>query len=251
MNIELNKTKNQNSILVLTAIGVYFGLLLAGATPQVLASAALAREFNVRDEIETRDDFDNKPDDERSPIGVSVQIYLEDVEYFLASLGQLREKGKFDLQKDRFNVAQTTLLPCVDRNLAGRYTPVRFDTTSEASRSALDFFSRGMSYGYSLGDCIPNTEFRDINAVDSRFDFLLNEKGFVVNVVVKKDNSQRAAELAGQLTHTIQAFVKPDNNRFRRQIIENTTFRSENDQVFVVTRLPRAALEPLLVKDAK
>jgi len=58
----LNKRKNQNSILVLATLGVYLGLVLVGATPQVLAQAAMTRQFNVKDEVEVKDDLDKKPD---------------------------------------------------------------------------------------------------------------------------------------------------------------------------------------------
>jgi hypothetical protein len=58
----LTNRKNQNSIIVLATLGVYLGLVLAGATPQVLAQAAMTRQFDVKDEIEVKDDLDNKPD---------------------------------------------------------------------------------------------------------------------------------------------------------------------------------------------
>ena len=54
--------KNQNSILVLATLGVYLGLVLVGATPQILAQAAMTRQFDVKDEIEVKDDLDKKPD---------------------------------------------------------------------------------------------------------------------------------------------------------------------------------------------
>lgn len=57
----MNNCKNQNSILVLATLGVYLGLVLAGATPQVLAQAAMTRQFDVKDEIEVKDDLDKKP----------------------------------------------------------------------------------------------------------------------------------------------------------------------------------------------
>ena len=155
----MNNRKTHNSILVLATLGVYLGLVLAGATPQVLASAAMTRQFDVKDEIEVKDDLDTKPDDERSPVATSVQIYLEDVEYFLASLGRLKNKGKFDLAKDTFNVLQVSMQPCVDTNIAGSYTPIRFDSTSEPVKPAMEYFSRGMIYGYSLGDCVANNAF--------------------------------------------------------------------------------------------
>jgi len=247
----LNNRKPQNSILVLATLGVYLGLVLVGATPQVLANAAMTRQFDVKDEIEVKDDLDKKPDDERSPVTASVQVYLNDVEFFLASLGRLKARGKFDPAKDTFNVSQTTLLPCVDSNLAGRYTPTRFDNTSEPSRSALEYFSRSMVYGYSLGDCIANTEFSGVAAADSRFTFGFDSKTFSVNIGVKKQSPQRALDLLRELESTLRLYSTQENTKLRQSIIANTAFSADNDQVFVVTRLPRAGLDTLLATDAK
>ena len=238
--------KKQNSILVLATLGVYFGLILAGATPQVLANAAMTRQFDVKDEIELKDDLDTKPDDERSPVATSVQIYVEDVEYFLASLGKLKNNGKFDPNVDTFSVAQNTLLPCTDGNRAGRYTPINFASTSEPSRPALEYFSRGMVYGYSLGDCIATNEF-DVTAADSRFNFSLDKKSFAVNVTVRKDSPARALDLVRQLESTLQLYSKQkDATKLRLAVVKSTSFKAQNDQVFVVTRLPRAGLVSLL-----
>jgi hypothetical protein len=57
----LTTRKNQNSVLVLATLGVYLGLVLVGATPQVLAQAAMTRQFSVKDEVEVKDDLDKKP----------------------------------------------------------------------------------------------------------------------------------------------------------------------------------------------
>jgi hypothetical protein len=71
----LIKPTNKNSILVLATLGVYIGLVLVGATPQVLARAAMTREFCVKDEIEVKDDLDKKPDDQPTKTDNS---YLDD-----------------------------------------------------------------------------------------------------------------------------------------------------------------------------
>ena len=247
----MTNRKNQNSILLLATLGVYFGLVLAGATPQVLANAATAKQFDLRDEIEMVDDLDNKPDDERSPVTESVKIYLEDVEYFLLNLGRLKDRGKFDLNKDAFAVAKTALLPCVSGNLAGRYTPVKFESTNDSSRLALDYFSRGMEYGYSLGDCLASTEFNGLEATDSRFHFELDAKTFTVNVTVKKQTPQRALDLFRELESVLALYAAKDDTKLRKQIIANTAFRAENGHVVVSTQLPRGSLGSLLASNAK
>lgn len=55
--------KNQNSILFLTTLGVYIGMLMVGSTPGVVAQqGAMTRNFEISDEIEERDDLDTQPD---------------------------------------------------------------------------------------------------------------------------------------------------------------------------------------------
>ena len=242
--------KPQNSALLIATIGVYLGLVLAGAAPQVLANAALTKQFNVRDEIEFKDDLDNKPDEKRSPVTSSVQIYLENVELFLSNLGKLAKSGKFDFTNDRFDVVQTTMLPCVDSSLAGRFTPIRFETTRPETRSALEYLSRGMVYGYSLGDCVASAEFGTNTAVDSRFNFGFDGKVFQINVAVKKHSNQNAIDLRRELESTLQLYASKAATDVRKKVIEHTSFKIKNDQVFVVTRLPRAGLTSLLA-DAK
>lgn len=211
----------------------------------------MTKPFDVRDEIERRDDLDKEPDDERSPVTASVQIYLEDVEYFLASLGRLQSRGKFDPAKDRFSVAKSTALPCVAANRAGRYTPAKFDFTNEALRPALELFSRGMEYGYSLGDCLANNEFNGLDAVDSRFSYALDNRAFAVSVAVKKQSPRLALELIRALESTLRLYERANNTKLRKAVVFNTRFKAENDQVFVITRLPRGSLDTLFATDVK
>jgi hypothetical protein len=240
----VTKTTRHNSVLLIATLGVYFGLVLAGA-PQVLSNAALTRTFDVRDEIELVDDLDTNPDEKRSPVTASVQIYVEDLEYFLSSLARLKKNGKFDPNSDTFSVAQNTLLPCTDGGRAGRFTPIRFLTSSEPSRVAIENFSRGMVYGYSLGDCIPNSEF-DVTAAESKYDFSLDAKNFNVLVTVKKETPQRAVELIDALKTAFEQHAATTKSELRLAAIRHTTFKTQNEQVLVITRLPRAGLISLL-----
>lgn len=241
----MSKQKPQNSIILLATLGVYFGLVLAGA-PQVLSNAALTRSFDVREEIELVDELDTNPDDQkRSPVTTSVQIYVEDVELFFSALSKLRKEGSFDPRVDTFSVAQNTLLPCTDGGRQGRFTPIRFAASSEPSRPAIESFSRGMVYGYSLGDCIPNREF-DVTAAESKYDFALDTGTFTVSVAVKKETPLRAVELADVLRAAFEQHAATTRSELRRAVIRHTTFKTQNEQVFVITRLPRAGLVSLL-----
>ena len=239
------RSGNQNSIIVLATLGVYFGLILCGSTPQVLASAAMARQFDVKDEIEISDEFDTIPDDERSPLSTSVQVCIEDIEQFLSSLARLRGQGKFNPDVDTFSVAQNSRLPCLHSNKAGRYAPIRFEAPSESFRRPLEYLSREMVYGYALGDCLGNSEFGDVAAVGS-FEVELDRRSLSVRIAVKKASPQNAAILVNQLESTRRLYAGREISQLRKAVLRVTSFKAFNDQVFVVTRLPRAGLASLI-----
>ena len=151
--------KAQNSILLLTTLGVYLGLLVAGgAAPQVLAHSATTRNFEITDEIEIKDDIDRDPD-ERVSARLSLATYFQDVEYFVNTLKRLGGTKYFDPSADAFEVIQTTQLPCVAENKVGSYTANNFVTKNEFTRPWLESFSKLLTDGYSLGDCLPNSRF--------------------------------------------------------------------------------------------
>ena len=248
----MNNRKNQNSLLILTTLGVYLGLLMVGgAAPQVLAHSAMTRNFEITDEIEVKDDLDTKPDDERSTSKMSLVTYLQDVEFFINSLRNLSNRQKLDLSRDTFEVTQSTQLPCLPSNKVGSYTANAFVNKNESLRPSLESFSKLLTDGYSLGDCLPSTRFGSAEATDSRFNFKLDHKAFSVEVTVKKSSPEGARFLAGDLAKTYELLRKDSADTVRQRILETTRFRSENDQVFVITQLPRSALDPLLATDAK
>lgn len=246
----MTNRKNNNSILFLTTLGVYLGLVLVGATP-VLGHAATTRNFELLDEIEARDDLDKKPDGETAALSLSIKTYLEDVESFLNSLRKLGTSGKFDFGSDAFEVTQATLLPCVPANKTGSYTANTFSLKNELLRPSLKRFSKLLTDGYSLADCLPSDHFKGEEAHSSRFTFKLDDSEFSVEVAVKKRSPEFAGRLSGDLAKTLSIFDPKSKDLVRQKLFENTSFRSEKDQVFVVTRLPRAALESLLADNAK
>lgn len=240
-------SRKNNSIIFLTTLGVYLGLVLAGGSaPQVFAHGALTRNFELQDEIEARDDLDKKPDGETAALSLSIKTYLEDVEYFLAALQKLEKDGKFDIRRDEFEVTQATMLPCVPANRIGSYTANTFKLKNELLRPSIERFSKLLTDGYSLADCLPSSRFNGSEATDSKFTFKLDDGAFAVQVSVRKASPDIAMKLSGDLVTTFAKFAPSTREITRLKIFENTTFKSKNDQVFVITRLPRAALDPLL-----
>ncbi len=251
IKFSVKNRKNQNSILFLTTLGVYLGLVLVSGTPQVLAHAAMTRNFEITDEIEVKDDLDKKPDDERSPLSDSIQVYFQDVEYFLSSLQNLNQNGKFNIEFDTFEVAQSTLLPCVAGNKVGSYTASKFSLVNEFLRPSLESFSKRLTDGYSLADCLPSERFSGQEVTASRFNLKLDRSEFSVEIAVKKRSPQTASQFLSPLAQASRAFNSNEKELIRAKLIENTSFKSKNNQVFIVTRLPRAGLDSLLAKDAK
>jgi hypothetical protein len=247
----LSSRKAQNSILFLTTLGVYLGLLMVGGSvPQVFAHSATNRHFEITDEIEIKDDLDNKPDDERSPVKVSIENYLDDVELFISSLHDLQKRGLFDPTRETFAVGQSTELPCIPANKIGSYTVTEFATSDENARDTLEWFSKRLTDGYSLGDCLPNSRFEATQTHDSKFRVKLDRSLFSIEVAIKKASPREAVLLAADLQNTFRNLKIASANAARLRIYENTTFRSENDQIFIITRLPRAGLESLLASNA-
>lgn len=244
----MQSRKNQNSVFFLATLGVYLGLVLTGTTP-VLAHAAPPRQFDVRDEIEFADDLDRKPDSDTSALSISLKNYLQDVEAFFSSLRGLKRSGKFDPNADAFEVAQATVLPCVQANKVGSYIADKFSVSNESLRPALERFSKLLTDGYSLADCLSGSLFAG-EATKSQFTLKLDASHFSVEFGVKKRSPEIARMLPGELFQVFKQFKPSDTDFVLGRLFENTSFRSENDQVFVITRLPRAALEPLFANDA-
>ena len=243
--------RKNNSILFLTTLGVYLGLMLVGgAAPQVFAHGALTRNFELQDEIEISDDLENKPDAEPT-LGISIRTYLEDVEYFLGALQKLERDGKFDASRDAFEVTQTTLLPCVPANRTGSYTANTFDLRNENLRPSLERFSKLLTDGYSLADCLPASRFDGKEATTSKFTFKLDSSALAIQVSIQKVSPEIAKQLSIDLGSLFTKFTPTAGELARRKIFENTSFASKNDQVTVVTRLARADLDPLLTSRAQ
>jgi hypothetical protein len=77
----VNNSKSYNQILFITTLSVYLGLVLVGASPQVLAQAALTSKFDIKDQIEKQDDLDRNPED-------VAQDFLSEYEKLVAELAQ-------------------------------------------------------------------------------------------------------------------------------------------------------------------
>ena len=226
--------------------------MVGGAAPQVLAHSATTRNFEITEEIEIKDDLDKNPPDaaDSAESRMALLTYFQDVEYFINSLKRFNG-SKFDVASDSFEVTQTTQLPCIPANRIGSYTANKFVTPNDKLKPLLESFSKLLTDGYSLGDCLTNSRFAPNEATDSKFNFRLDNNVFAVEVAVKKNSAESAKLLAADLANTFKELRRETTDAVRLKLYDSTSFKAENDQIFVITNLPRAGLDPLLANDAK
>lgn len=246
----MKDSKANNSILFLTTLGVYLGLVLVGATP-VLGHAATTRNFEISEEIEFKDDLDKKPDEKRSPLAMSIGNYYADLEYFLSSLEKLRRTGKFDLTVDTFELSQSTALPCVANNKVGSYTAETLFTSNQELRPLLEGTSKRLTDGYAFGDCVPSDKFAGQEATHSRFILKLTADGLTLEVSGLRRSPVDASAFLRELSSGWDQFRAASKAPVQKHISEGTVLSVNGNKILVVTRLPRAALDTLLAKDAK
>ena len=237
--------------MILATIGVYFGLVLVGASP-VLGHAATTRNFEISDEIEINDDLDRKPDDKPSPLAMSIGNYYADLELFIESLERLQRNGKFNLSVDTFELSQSTALPCVAGNNVGSYTAESFVMTNAALRPTLEWIEKRLTDGYAFGDCVPSERFDGQEATQSRFALNLDaDNGLTLEVTGLRRSPADANAFLRELTHGWNQFRAQNRKPIEKYVSDGTTLGVSGAKILVVTRLPRAALNTLLAEDAK
>jgi hypothetical protein len=234
----MSKTKSYNQIIFLTTLSVYLGLVLVGASPQVLAQAALTSKFDIKDQIEKKDDLDKKPDDEVKTISEGLDSYLENLEELIVNLQKLHQIEKFDPSEDLFQIDLKTSTACnVDGCAAGHNHEINFDNPKWLIPALSDFKDGLDNYGL-LSDCLQDkTRNSDLKAN-------YNNSALIVSLTVEKDSPQKAKQFLDKFNTVIKLYELDEDEPIVKVLYENTT--AENNQVFIVTRLPRAAIDSLI-----
>jgi hypothetical protein len=239
----VNNRKNYNSIVFLT---VYLGLVLVGGSAQVLANAATPRLFDIKTEIEFKDEFDNKPDDdEKINFTGSLDRYFDDVEKFIIDLHKLHRIEKFDLDYDKFEISQPDIAPC---NIEGDFIS-RIQFSGDVANRWLEPAIKDARHSFAdwniLSDCLEDTK-----SVKLKLSYDKTE--LKVEIFTPKSSAKRAEFLAEQFDQASKIYKVDEEKTIVKSIYENTTFRAENNQIFIVTRLPRGSIDSLLAeKDAQ
>lgn len=237
------KNKNYNSIIFLTTLSVYLGLSLLGATPQVLAYAATTRNFDIQNEIEFKDDLDTKPDGE-------IENQAEDFPRKFAELFAeiIRYSNERNLKTSFFETFQSQSF--VEHFIVFGNAGNRANGISESINPFAQICDR-----FIYSDILPNalkiagyknlynsgTHIGEIKEVQAKV------KADKSNLVFEVSFSRSKSDIFADYLKAKYISLKKNAQETRlKKFYENTKINSENNQVFIVTRLPRAAIDSLI-----
>lgn len=245
----MTSRKSQNSILFLTTLGVYLGLVLVGATPQILAQAATAKQFSVKDEIEVKDELDG---DLLLDTSSSLDRFLRDTEGFIVDLREVGYPASVIGYPAEIQIGRTAFFPCVGSNARTfRFVDTIVPLGPDAVWKKITGFSYSFLEGYSLSDCLPSGQFDGKQARTTHHEFKIDHDGFCVELTLTKASKNEARDLFRSLQVAFKEHDTEDTSQVGMLLLEYMSFRVNNDQVSITTNLPRAKLDSLLATDAK
>ena len=243
--------KKQNSVLVLATLGVYLGLVLVGATPQVLAQAAMTRQFNIKDEIEVNDDLDKRPDPNIDELVSMFDTHFTNVKHFVDDLRKLYSIEKWDLDWDTFDSQKSAHQPCPPTGIG-----LSSNTSSHIDRwliPAIEQAQFNTDDWLSMADCLPFTDTAQPNwkvAKTSGIRLSYDKDDLTYTISVER-GAGRGDSLYSALLRALEVFQVDEDDGVSKVLLQHTSLTKSGNQVFIVTRLPRAGLDALLASNAK
>lgn len=229
----MTNRRTNNSLLFLTTLGVYLGLVLVGgAAPSVFAHGALTRPFELKDEIEITDDLDTKPDAEEA-----LETYASSLESIFITAGELADTLPVLIEQGRYDFDISYGI-----NSAGRMEGVSYLGKTVDSGKYISPIRR-------LYNAFPHAS--EPKNKPFRLVFALEPQNFEFKVAFVQDLDQDAARLSEVYAALLPTLKERQTSAARRLIYESTQISSKDNQLYIVTRLARADLDPLLATRAK
>lgn len=214
--------KNHNSIVFLTTLSVYLGLVLVGAAPQISAQNILEKKIEV-----------SYSDSER--ILADYVLALQDLYVISKDLStQFSENlknGRYEFNcYYNINPNSSELLGCPGDSgtgiTSGKFLPVLG----------------------KLNKIFPHTIEKDKPQVN--FNFILSGRDFSLKLVLNQDFDEQADQFFNSFNDGLSR-IKIQQISKAQIIYQNTEISKNNNQIFIVTRLPRGSLDALLTDSAK
>lgn len=192
----MTNRKNYNSILFLT---VYLGLVLVGGSAHVFAYAATNSLFDLRNEIEFKEDLDNKPDDSCAKLKDS--LTEQDIQFI----------------EDYAKLVSNSLKPS---------SSIQFGLLGEIDNKDFPSLKKALSVNF--------------------FQLKSNKDGLLSKINFHSAKIKKTTHFTLAFNQVLN-FKRSKSQNFPEKVIyENNKVLSSNNQVFIVTRLPRGSIDSLL-----
>ena len=226
----MNTRKNQNSILILTTLGVYFGLVLVCATPQIKAQTvktfanSSAKPINSA-KRDTNVEFTDAPL-ERFLFHIKDEIAAQRLD--LAKPVHLKVSGAFD----KGAVLSGNLNIQTDTENSAVFLDLIKDFLVAVDQSNLFYTIVDTKNGQSVNG--------------ASIEVLHNDAETAFNIRLKTDSPATAERAVNGFNALFSIAKSVRKGTPEVKFYENATISFDNDQVSIVTHMPRAALEEFL-----
>ncbi|MCY7347833.1 MAG: hypothetical protein LH614_16670 [Pyrinomonadaceae bacterium] len=220
-------------------------MLVGGGTPSVLAQAALTQKIaEVQSKIEEADDKDCKDDaSEEVDELLRFDFISEGILEFLDDIQKLPQTNKRSFAFDfEYEFAFT------DGNLLTTH-PSGYpddDPYQLAASGNLESITRHLNSYYRYDEDLKK------DASHSKVRFTSENGELTIRIASEKESAKSTADFANLYNTAFEIGVcSKDTDAKPKIIYENSKATFENNQVFIVTRLPRGSLDELLKQNAK
>ena len=233
----MSNRKNYNSIVFLTTLSVYLGLVLVGgATPSVLAQAATTRDFNIKNEIVVEDDLDKKPDED---------LFAQEIVELVRDLNVLSNgkgfdwEAKSDLTIEGLGFCKSDNSPSyLGSSLLNQKISDVFDKAGVGIGRKL--FKKKSDFG--LGDYYSGFP------EGISFKFSIENKNLRIETNINVKNDEAAQSFANLIYTYLSQTQSLKDTTGTKIVAENTKSKADGTNVLLVTNLPRASIDSLLAK---
>jgi len=221
----MTTNKSQSSILILATIGVYFGLVLVGATPQIVAQQTATASYH---RIKSSDD-----------------LYIDSVVKLLDELNRLSISRKFDWNGNTEISIEDLGFDADDLpSFLGSGSKVDPELEFAIENRSLDIARRLLSRKADLGlgdfhSAYPET----INIV-----FASAKSGLKIEFKVNSRDSHSAQQLGNSVAKYFSELSARNLVGKKQLVAENTTSKVEDTKLILSTHLARSSLDSLLGK---
>ncbi|MEP6922853.1 MAG: hypothetical protein ABI954_00180 [Pyrinomonadaceae bacterium] len=205
--------KIHNQTLFVAALSVYLGLLIVGAPPQVLAQTLTAT--NQENQSDKSEETNKKFVD------------------FGNKLKALAKGGKLD----SFDI--TIQADAVNKNFLNQQIII-----ASGDKEFVDLLQE-------LAPAFIESYFGQFSASQIDWSLRGDKTEINSNISFKVASEQKARSVASGLNLYFSMLREAKQNTNEGVIFNETTVTQENDQIFIVTRLPRAGLDAFLKSDEK